>query len=176
MREKAASRALLGVLGTTFQPACRSRWHGCKSTLADMLCKKEQRHKKTPLQVTRFGKIKGPLPSGLNWLLARLIQPRSAPFVSVQFYSVGTSWQCLSATPSAFLRLCLLLTVSVRLICPFKARVIQGSKRFLYVTPVLLSTHVSSQDQRSVCGAAGAACARHINTVQNLLCVPHPAL
>lgn len=128
------------------------------------------------LQITCFARIKGPPPSGLNWLLARFIQPRSAPFVSVQFYSVRAVWRRLSATPSAFLRLCLLLTVSVRLICPFKARVIQGSKRFLYVTPVLLSTHVSSQDQRSVCGAAGAACARHINAVQNLLCVPHPAL
>lgn len=143
--------------------------------LWQMCCVRKSSSTKT-LQITCFGRIKGPPPSGLNWLLARFIQPRSAPLVSVQFYSVGAIWQCLSATPSAFLRLCLLLTVSVRLICPFKARVIQGSKRFLYVTPVLLSTHVSSQDQRSVCGAAGAACARHINTVQNLLCVPHPAL
>lgn len=34
-----------------------------------------------------------------------------------------------------------------------EARVVQGSEAaFLYVTPVLLSAHVSSRDQRSVCG------------------------
>lgn len=37
-------------------------------------------------------------------------------------------------------------------------RAVSGS----FIRPVLLSTHVSSQDQKSVCGAAGAACVCHV--------------
>lgn len=80
-----------------------------------------------------------------------LLQPRmSLPIIH---FRAAFFFLC---SPAAFLRVCplsKLFRLRLTILTILEARVVRGSEAaFLYVTPVLLSAHVSSRDQRSVCG------------------------